>query len=45
MVNSKELNVTDIIPKLEGETPLQYLKRIESGIDIEDTTAKDTLSP
>ena len=45
MVNSKKLNVTDIIPKLEGETPQQYIKRIESGIDVEDTTAKDTLSP
>ena len=45
MVNSKKINVTDVIPKLEGETPQQYFKRIESGIDVEDTTAKDTLSP
>ena len=45
MVTSKKINVTDIIPKLEGETPQQYIKRIESGIDVEDTTAKDTLSP
>ena len=42
---AKENNITNAIPRLEGETPQQYFKRIESGIDVEDTTAKDTLSP
>jgi hypothetical protein len=42
---TKENNITSIFPKLEGETPQEYLKRIEEGIDIKDPATKDALSP
>ena len=42
---TKENNITSIFPKLEGETPKEYLKRIEEGIDIKGPTTKDALSP
>ena len=41
----KENNNTNILPKLEGETPKEYLKRIEEGIDIKGPATKDALSP
>ena len=39
MVNLKENDITDTIPKLEGETPQQYLERISNkGLDIKDAS-------
>ena len=37
---TKENNITMHIPKLEGETPKEYLKRIEEGIDIKGTAQR-----
>ena len=35
---AKENNITDAIPKLEGETPQEYLDRISKGIDVKDAS-------
>jgi len=35
---AKENNITDVIPRLEGETPQEYLDRISKGIDVKDAS-------
>jgi len=35
---AKENNITNAIPRLEGETPQEYLDRISKGIDVKDAS-------